>query len=589
MFKKPLGQLKTSAPIRASDRRKLKQRVVTTFSANPEDGDLLVPDGILTAKFFTYAKEPGNLYLDPSNGNPLWFTIGKGSEYLIPTVYTLWKLKHSNLLPCVLTPSAVIPILVGGADLMIPGVITHSPTELTQNQLVAIHQLSSEKNADETVTRIVSPPLAVGRMAVSSSDLKAKSDADEKGKAVLILHTWKDRLWEMGQKVEPIADEADTVPKVSYTPQEITELLNTTLIHAIATQLSSLPVASFPIPASQLYATYLLPCRPAYPTSLLLPSAATADNADVDPAEVHIDPSEITIKSSSHKSLTAFLKAVEKSSLLTLKAAKQKSGGGDLLITSVNTQHPDVVSYVTTKESYVTVAEVEAKRAKRQAREEQADKERERSERAVEIRQAWKPHLRSLGLFEDMGTGYTISTSDLYSLDDIRTRLNDYFTSRELINKRDKAYINLNPPLLTLVEEKTPLEFMKRDELMKKVVEQMQGWYEVKAEGRDVVTSKGEIKPIRVEMKSRQGGRRGITTITGFEPFLSIDADDMAEKFRKICAGSTSVSPYQVPGTNQQRLKVVVQGKQSKPIVEYLIERGVPKKWIEVTEVLGKK
>jgi translation initiation factor 2D len=59
MFKKPLSQLKTSAPIRASDRRKFKQRVVSTFSANPEDGDLLVPDGILTAKFFTYAKEPG--------------------------------------------------------------------------------------------------------------------------------------------------------------------------------------------------------------------------------------------------------------------------------------------------------------------------------------------------------------------------------------------------------------------------------------------------------------------------------------------------------------------------------------------------
>lgn len=59
MFKKPIGQLKTSAPIRASDRRKLKQRVISTFSASSEDGDLLVPDGILTAKFLTYAKEPG--------------------------------------------------------------------------------------------------------------------------------------------------------------------------------------------------------------------------------------------------------------------------------------------------------------------------------------------------------------------------------------------------------------------------------------------------------------------------------------------------------------------------------------------------
>lgn len=59
MFKKPLGQLKTSAPIRASDRRKLKQRVLSAFSTSPEHGDLLVPDGILTAKFFTHTKQPG--------------------------------------------------------------------------------------------------------------------------------------------------------------------------------------------------------------------------------------------------------------------------------------------------------------------------------------------------------------------------------------------------------------------------------------------------------------------------------------------------------------------------------------------------
>jgi len=59
MFKKPLSQLKTSAPLRASDRRKLKQRVVSMFSVDPDEGDTLVPDGILMAKFSSYAKEPG--------------------------------------------------------------------------------------------------------------------------------------------------------------------------------------------------------------------------------------------------------------------------------------------------------------------------------------------------------------------------------------------------------------------------------------------------------------------------------------------------------------------------------------------------
>jgi predicted ribosome-associated RNA-binding protein Tma20 len=57
-------------------------------------------------------------YLAP-DGDPLWFTVGKGSDDLVPTIYTLWK--HRELLPFLSTPAPVIPVLVGGADLMIPG------------------------------------------------------------------------------------------------------------------------------------------------------------------------------------------------------------------------------------------------------------------------------------------------------------------------------------------------------------------------------------------------------------------------------------------------------------------------------------
>jgi len=316
-------------------------------------------------------------------------------------------------------------------------VITYSHTELTQNQLVAIHQFSNTKNDDGTVIHVVSPPLAVGRMAVSGNELKMRREADEKGKAVLVLHTWKDNLWEMGKKgdVPPgtllgaedrtSENEGDEIvemgeqnteatrehkekrnemteiemtPKITYTSQEITDLLTRSLVHAISTQLSSLPSTSFPILSSQLYANYMLPCRPAYPTSVLIPAAAMDDTADVDLAEIHIDPSDITIKASSHKSLTTFLKAAEKSSLLALKPVKQKSRG-DLMVTGVNARHPEVLS----ANSYVTVAEIETKRAKRRAREEKAEKEREMSERGVEVRQMWKPHLASVGLFEDMG------------------------------------------------------------------------------------------------------------------------------------------------------------------------------------------
>jgi len=136
--------------------------------------------------------------------------LGKGSDDLIPTVYTLWK--RPNLLPALSTPPDVIPILVGGADLMIPGgqsirisqylsslrhsldtkpVIHHTPA-LRENQLVSISQYTHNGQT-------LSAPLVVGRMAIDGNRLR---EGGGKGKAVYVIHTWKDHLWEMGGKRE---------------------------------------------------------------------------------------------------------------------------------------------------------------------------------------------------------------------------------------------------------------------------------------------------------------------------------------------------------------------------------------------------
>ena len=47
------------APLRTSDRRKLRQRVVQTYGVSSELGDLLVPDGLMSQKVATYADDPG--------------------------------------------------------------------------------------------------------------------------------------------------------------------------------------------------------------------------------------------------------------------------------------------------------------------------------------------------------------------------------------------------------------------------------------------------------------------------------------------------------------------------------------------------
>jgi len=59
MFKKPLSNLKTSAPLRSSDRRKLKKHIVSLYGLQPEEGDILMPEGILSVKFSTHIEEHG--------------------------------------------------------------------------------------------------------------------------------------------------------------------------------------------------------------------------------------------------------------------------------------------------------------------------------------------------------------------------------------------------------------------------------------------------------------------------------------------------------------------------------------------------
>ncbi|KAJ8075178.1 hypothetical protein PM082_019506 [Marasmius tenuissimus] len=611
MFKKPLGNLKTSAPLRNSDRKKLKQRVISSFSIENESADLLVPEGILSVKFSTHLNELGVAYIAP-NGDPLWFTIGKGSEDLIPSIYTLWK--SPNLLPFLSTPKPVIPILVGGADLMIPGVVHHSTTNLSEGQLVSVCKYERREGVPT-----LSPPLAVGRMAVSGERLA--EGGQEKGKAVLVFHTWKDHLWAMGSKAEPPEDvpiqsstetednaaedeggeqqqHSDIPAQVTnaledlstddpestytYTPDEVSTLLHKSLLQALTTSLSTLPASSFPIPSTLFNTSHILPARPNFPSLVLIPSSA-ASTEHVDPRSISIDGRTLTIKSSSHKSLTSFLKHAEKSGLLTTKASSKT----DLLITSVNPTHLQVQTHV----SHVTVGEVDAKSLKKAKREEEGKREREREREGLDVRELVKPSGGSVRVFEAMG----VSLSNLYTPAEVRDLFNAYVTSHDLVNKNERAYINLDAVLSSCVssknkkgvEEKEPEpEFMRRDEATKKLIEKMQSWYAVGGEGRELIPKKGQLKPIEVTTKIRQG-RKACTLVTGFEPF-HIDYEEMSEDLRKICAGATSVSP--VPGKPAGAgMEVLVQGKQAKAVVEYLMGRGVPKRWVEVRDLTGKK
>ncbi|KAF4568396.1 hypothetical protein EYR40_010196 [Pleurotus pulmonarius] len=577
MFKKPLSNLKTSAPLRGSDRRKLRQKVVQAYQISTEEGDLLVPEGLQSVKFLTHLEEPGTAYLAPDGRDPLWFSVGKDSDELIPTVYTMWK--HPALLPWISTPAAVIPKLIGGADLMIPGVVQWSP-DIAEGQLVAIVQYTSGESKRGY-------PLAVGHMSVSGEILQQ----DGKGKAVYVKHTWKDTLWDMGRGGEiPDPMTIDTLPSpqsssqvavdgdpsasvinqspnstsntassehaqaVELTPDDVSAALRSSLLQAVQTTLSKLPPSSFPIIATTFYSNNVLLSRPAFPSPY---------------SETPID-----IKHSSHKSLTAFLKAMEKEGLITLKVPKGKSGG-DAVITAVNARHPDVESHP----SYTTIADIEARREKREERE---VKERSKVKEHV-VTEKYKPMgSGSVRFFEECGK----NTSALYTASEIRAIINQYVQDKQLVNPREQQYINIDETLQNAMQGCDPdTQFLKRDELVRFIVGKMQSWHEITPDGKDPILKKGGLKPISVTVKLRQG-RKAATLITGFEPFLVV-AEDLAEELRKLCASATSVSPITGKSSGQE---VLVQGKQAQVVTELLLGKGVPKKWVEVHDLSdGKK
>jgi len=73
-------------------------------------------------------------------------------------------------------------------------VIQHSPS-LSVGQLVCVTQYYPPVNGAPQI----GPALAVGHMILASEQIRGVG----KGKAVNIVHTWKDHLWEMGGKEDP--------------------------------------------------------------------------------------------------------------------------------------------------------------------------------------------------------------------------------------------------------------------------------------------------------------------------------------------------------------------------------------------------
>ncbi|XP_043424303.1 eukaryotic translation initiation factor 2D isoform X5 [Prionailurus bengalensis] len=185
MFAKAF-RVKSNTAIKGSDRRKLRADVMAAFpTLGTDQVSVLVPgkEELTIVKLYAHRGDAVTVYV--SGGNPILFEVEKN---LYPTVYALWS--YPDLLPAFTTWPPVLEKLVGGADLMLPGLVV-PPAGLPQVQkgdLCAIALLGNRA------------PVAVGVAAMSTAEMLTSG---LKGRGFSVLHTYQDHLWRSGDKSSP--------------------------------------------------------------------------------------------------------------------------------------------------------------------------------------------------------------------------------------------------------------------------------------------------------------------------------------------------------------------------------------------------
>lgn len=118
---------------------------------------------------------------------PVVFEVEK---IMYPTVYMLWQ--ASDLLYTFTTHPQVFPIITGGADLMLPGVVLPNG--------VSLHAYGDLQKGDRVAINLTSnkAPIAVGNAANSSYDMYMSA---KRGKCVQVLHYYGDLLSKYGTKL----------------------------------------------------------------------------------------------------------------------------------------------------------------------------------------------------------------------------------------------------------------------------------------------------------------------------------------------------------------------------------------------------
>lgn len=172
----------------------LRNLVETSYpNLSPENINALIPNKSEMNQVKAMAHGGRTLMIYCSNLEPIFFLL---ENRLYPSIYTLWK--HLDLLPTIATVPPVLEKICNGADLMAPGVVISD---------AIIKEMKNLKTDDVCAIRIFGnkAPIAIGIALMSLDNLCTDGI---KGKAVSVVHNYKDFLWSSGSSIDlPIVAE----------------------------------------------------------------------------------------------------------------------------------------------------------------------------------------------------------------------------------------------------------------------------------------------------------------------------------------------------------------------------------------------
>ncbi|XP_043424302.1 eukaryotic translation initiation factor 2D isoform X4 [Prionailurus bengalensis] len=575
MFAKAF-RVKSNTAIKGSDRRKLRADVMAAFpTLGTDQVSVLVPgkEELTIVKLYAHRGDAVTVYV--SGGNPILFEVEKN---LYPTVYALWS--YPDLLPAFTTWPPVLEKLVGGADLMLPGLVV-PPAGLPQVQkgdLCAIALLGNRRSGDKSSPPSLAP-LALDPPDLSEEKESVQADPALQGDLRRLTLKGEEENGEVqrmcGEKSLSEASEDPSFrglnpdPTGSKTLQEqMDELVQRCFLHALKCQVRK---ADLPLLTSTFLGSHMLSCCP--------------------------EGRQLDIKKSSYKKLSKFLQHMQQEQIIQVKELSK----GVESIVAVDWKHPRITSFVIAEPSLASQTIQEGSR--------------EQPYHPPDIKSLYCVPASMTLLFQESGH----KKGSILEGGEVRTIIINYVKRNDLVDADNKNLVKLDPILCDCILEKNEQHTIMKlpwDSLLTRsklkimyirslqttahepdlthylyfleyshthlfiCLEKLQPVYQVTFPGQEPIVKKGRICPIDITLAQRASNKK-VTVVRNLEAY-GLDPCSVAAILQQRCQASATVTP--APGAKDS-LQVQIQGNQIHHLSRLLLEEyQLPRKHIQGLE-----